>query len=176
MDKTTQAEEWKDVPGYEGFYQVSNIGRVRSVDHYVKHFRGDKLRKGKIKEFSITHDGYYRVGLSKYSKQKHVTVHRLVALAFIAKPESKDFVNHKDGIKTNNHVSNLEWCTSGENTRHFHEVLGGPTRKICKPVKCIEDNLTFQSIGDAAKYYKVVKTTITNWANKKGAYKTIIYL
>lgn len=165
-------EIWKDLPGHEGCYQVSNIGRVRSMDYYINGPKGKRLKKGKIKEFSMTKDGYCRVGIWSKRKQKHITVHRLVALTFIPNPDNKKCVNHIDGDKTNNNVTNLEWCTADENIQHYYHILGGKsftkgrnkplspaendrTRKDRKPVKCIEDNLTFSSIADAARYYNI---------------------
>lgn len=170
-------EIWKPVPGYEGFYEVSSIGRVRSVDHYVNSGNGRKLRKGRVLSQSISIHGYYFVHLSKINKQKSPTVHRLVALAFHPNPENKICVNHKDGVRTNNHISNLEWCTHKENTRHLFDVLGGYThteeakyiiseklkeskKKYSKPVTCIEDNLTFPSLSSAALYYDITPAAV----------------
>lgn len=104
-------EIWKDIEGYEGYYQVSNLGRVRSVERIVN---GLKL-KGKI--LSCGHDtkGYLFVNLSKENKPKTLSVHRLVAQAFIPKIDGKDYVDHIDGSRDNNNVCNLRWCTHKEN-------------------------------------------------------------
>lgn len=99
-------EVWLPVPEYEG-YQVSNFGRVKSF----------KSKMPRIIKPDIGR-GYLRVSLSKDDKKKHLSVHRLVALAFIPNSEEKTTVNHKDGIKFNCHVSNLEWATSSENRQH----------------------------------------------------------
>lgn len=115
-------ESWKDIKGYEGLYQVSNLGRVRSLDRY-KTSRGRygiiKARiKGMLLKPGLNHDGYYTVGLSKNGKSKTLRVHRIVAETFIENKENKMQVNHIDGNKLNNNINNLEWCTCKENIRH----------------------------------------------------------
>jgi hypothetical protein len=102
-------EIWKNVNGYNGLYQVSNLGRVKSLLKY-----GEE----KILSSGLSSSGYYSVVLYKNKKRRTHNIHRLVIEAFISNPENKKAVNHKDGIKKNNHLSNLEWCTFSENTRH----------------------------------------------------------
>jgi len=115
-------EIWKDIDGYEGYYQVSNMGRVRSVDRVVEHNKGGYCQlKGRLLKLYTTKKGYDRVNLNKNGKIKFFLVHRLVTQAFIPNPESKPQVNHIDGVKTNNNVSNLEWCTPSENIKHSFE-------------------------------------------------------
>lgn len=99
-------EVWKPIPNYEGFYEVSNIGRVRSLYRYKK-----------ILHPSDT-NGYRTVELWKGKKRKRIGVHRLVAMAFIDNPDNKPFVNHKDETRDNNSVDNLEWATHLENCRY----------------------------------------------------------
>lgn len=105
------AEIWKDVNGYEGLYQVSNLGRVKSLENRSNHKKEMIMRFAKIK-------GYNKVTLSKNSESKSYPVHRLVATAFIENPDNKPHVNHIDGDKTNNNADNLEWVTDSENIRH----------------------------------------------------------
>lgn len=112
-------EVWKDILGYEGLYQVSNQGRVRSLDHIVKTKRNkDMLIKGKVKTISIGKGGYCVVSLQHKDSKKLFQVHRLVAQSFISNIQNKPEVNHIDGDKTNNCIDNLEWVTSSENIQH----------------------------------------------------------
>lgn len=112
-------EIWKDIPGYECLYQVSNLGSVRSLDRTVKKAgQPDAYLKGReIKQFT-DHKGYRVVTLSKDCKLKQIKVHRLVLMAFIPNPDNLPQVNHKDGNKKNNCVENLEWCTNDYNSNH----------------------------------------------------------
>jgi DNA-binding XRE family transcriptional regulator len=102
-------EIWKDVPGYEGRYQVSNLGRVKSLNY-------NQTGKERIMKEVGNSSTYLRVGLCKYGKVKTNKIHRLVMLAFVG--ESDLQVNHKNGIKTDNRLKNLEYCTQLENIRH----------------------------------------------------------
>lgn len=103
-------EIWKDIKGYEGLYQISNLGEVRSLFRYKK-----KLKPCK------NNIGYEYVNLYKNNKMKRITIHKLVAENFIIKPILE--INHKDGDKTNNCVNNLEWVTRKENVIHRFKVL-----------------------------------------------------
>lgn len=112
------SEMWLPVIGYESLYEVSSFGRVRSIDRQVNAMNSSKrVSKGKYLKQSLNGRGYFQVGLSN-GKSRSVVVHRLVATAFLCKSSKSDTVNHKDGIKTNNNINNLEWCTYGENNRH----------------------------------------------------------
>lgn len=107
-------EIWKDIDGYEGLYQVSNLGRIKSLQRYVwrgNGIGGNSIVKEKIKKKDITNLGYERTTLSKDNIDKHYSVHRLVAQAFIPNPDNLPVINHKDENPSNNHVDNLEWCT-----------------------------------------------------------------
>lgn len=110
-------EEWKDIEGYEGFYQVSNKGRVKSLPRTVKK-RGIVELKGRILRPKIDKEGYLLVGLHKDGKQKFMSVHRLVARAFILNQNNYPQVNHIDEDKSNNYVFNLEWCTNKYNVNY----------------------------------------------------------
>lgn len=112
-------EVWKDVLGYEGLYQVSNLGRVKSLfrevhykDGRIGHFPEMILRQG------TNHKGYKVVYLSKSSSKKTALVHRLVAKAFIPNPNSLPQINHKDEDKVNNTADNLEWCNAKYNNNY----------------------------------------------------------
>ena len=105
-------EKWKDIRGFEGFYKISNKGRVKS-------FHGKKPIIRKLNN-SI---GYRVLYLTKKPSIRELwSVHRLVAIHFIANPENKPEVNHIDGVRSNNNVNNLEWCTSSENCTHAYEI------------------------------------------------------
>ena len=109
-------EEWKSIPGYEGLYEVSNLGRVRSLDRYVKTcYEAYKLHKGKILSPAKDKNGYLKVHLCYNGKHNIIRVHRLVAQAFLLNPDNLPEVNHKDEDKTNNSVDNLEWCDRSYN-------------------------------------------------------------
>lgn len=105
-------EVWKDIPGYEGMYQISNLGRVKSLGSTIR--EGWNLKE-KILKLTKEPKGYLKVGLRKNGKIKTVRVHRLVAESFVANPENLPEVNHKDENKENNLADNLEWCTTKYN-------------------------------------------------------------
>ena len=117
MGKT---EEWKDVKGYEGFYQVSNLGNVRSITRVIKREGSDYTIKGRVLRLHLDKHGYYNANLTKDKVHRTVKVHRLVANAFIENPSNKPEVNHKDCNPKNNSVDNLEWCTHYENMEWMH--------------------------------------------------------
>ena len=108
-------EIWKDIEGYEGLYQVSNLGKVKSLNY-------NKTGKEKELRFNNNGTGYIQVGLTKNKEHKKFLVHRLVAKTFIPNIDNKTFINHIDGNKKNNDVNNLEWCTKSENQLHAYRT------------------------------------------------------
>ena len=106
-----QKEVWKDIPGYETLYQVSNFGQVKSLNYR-------RSGKERILKQGLEYQGYYRVCLRKNNKNNWFLVHRLVATAFIPNHDNLPCVNHKDENKDNNHVDNLEWCTYQYNNNY----------------------------------------------------------
>ncbi len=117
-------EEWKDIQGYEGKYQVSTLGRVKSLPKPRTTPGGHKyMTKERLRHFSVNR-GYQMVDLYDGVGAEVRLVHRLVAHAFIPNTERKPHVNHKDGDRGNNAVENLEWCTPSENEWHSYHVLG----------------------------------------------------
>ena len=117
FDVSSEKEEWRDVIGYEGLYQVSNLGRVKSLPKYSNSKGYPELRKEKILKPYIT--GKYRNYCTvRFIDKKAYKVHRLVALAFIPNPNNYPIVNHKDENAANNRADNLEWCTNAYNVKY----------------------------------------------------------
>jgi len=123
------AEEWKDIEGYEGIYKISNLGEVKSLERKSAFNRNGKsffrTYHEKILKPALsgsTSDKYLVVCLCKNKRSHTNKIHRLIAKAFILNPENKRCVNHIDGNKTNNHISNLEWCTHSENMKHAYKI------------------------------------------------------
>lgn len=114
-------EIWKDVPGYEGLYRVSNLGNVRSLSRTIKTRKGKQHHKGKILTLSKNRRGYVQVPLSRKGKRVLLYVHRLVMQAFHG--DSEMVVNHKDGDKSNNRLANLEYTTQKDNIAHATNEL-----------------------------------------------------
>ena len=114
---SNENEIWKDVAGFEGLYQVSNFGNVRSVTRLITRSDGKTyLKKGKRLKSFVTNKGYEYVMLNDFNSKQHLkTVHRLVAQAFVDNPDNLAVVNHKDENKLNNAAANLEWCTQSYN-------------------------------------------------------------
>ena len=123
LKKLEKTEFWKDIEGYEGLYQISSFGRVKSLSN-------DKARKEKIKIPESTRGGYKLVNLWKNGEQKGFLVHRLVASAFLPNPNNYPCINHKDENKSNNCLENLEWCTVKYNINY-----GTRTEKCSKKVE-----------------------------------------
>ena len=121
-------EYWKPVADYEGLYEVSNWGRARSLDRWVKGRNGSvRLCKGRILKLKTNNQGYLLVTLCKNGKGKTFTVHRLVAEAFLPNTDNLPEVNHKDENKLNNNVDNLEWCN-----RKFNINYGTRIERVAK--------------------------------------------
>lgn len=120
-----EGERWKIIPGYEGYYEISSHGRVKALRRTVDCEDGDvRTYREKILCQAAHYGGPYLFSaLSKGGKRKQISIARTVASAFIGKPGKGQCVNHKNGIKTDNHATNLEWTTSSENSVHSHRVL-----------------------------------------------------
>ena len=171
-------EKWKDIDGFFGYYQVSNLGRVKSLCRKVPHSQakcGYIVRNEKIKNPKTNSDGYKVVCLQMCGTKRYVSVHRLVAEAFIPNPNKYSEINHKDYDRTNNCVNNLEWITHIDNVRHSSNIgrysvckIGNKNGKS-KTVDLYKDNIlvkSFSCIKDCAKWIK-------NKHNLKGSIKAI---
>lgn len=157
-------EIWKDIKGFEGYYKISNIGRVKKLKRASERGRLTET----IKKLTIDANGYYMVGLHKEPIHKTFRVHRLIAIAFISNPENKREINHINGIKLDNSIKNLEWVTCMENITHAikiglisqngeNSVRSKLTEKEVLDIRSIK-NMSHEKIS---KLYGVVKTTIT---------------
>lgn len=154
-------EIWKDIQGYEGLYQVSNLGRIKSIPHLIKANKdgGKRITEGKILSQNKGWHNYMWVALCKEGKTKTFSVHRLVAIAFIKNLNNYPAVNHKDGNKSNNNESNLEWVSNSEN--QLHASKNGLFKRT-KRVKCIETGIIYFSSGEAQRQLQINGRTIRN--------------
>ena len=160
MDK----EIWKDIAGYEGLYQVSNFGRIKTVAHWQTYSNGDRhFYKERIRVPGVGPTGYLFIRLG--SKGREAGVHRFVAEAFIPKVPGKNDVNHIDGNKSNNRVDNLEWVDRKENMRHCREVLKKDSGKAKVPVLCVETGETFESLTVASLATGICKSDLSQVIN-----------
>lgn len=161
-------EIWKDIKGYEGWYQVSNQGRVRSLDRtvYFKDGKRSRTYKGKILKYKY-HHGYQMVNLLKNKEINTVYVHKLVINAFIPKVEGKTWTNHKNGIKSDNRVENLEWCTPSEEEKDKNNVSDLVTYldSTKKRVVALKDNKVIK-ISDCSR-------DMAEWFISTGIFKNV---
>ena len=147
----TSCEVWRDIPGYEGKYQASSLGRIRSLDRVVKRRNWSSFRlPGRVLKPRLSHKGYLLVGLCTEARTKNYSVHRLVARAFIPNPKGKPEINHRNGDKTDNRVENLEWVTTAENVRHSITVLGHTRSTPTYAVVCLDTGHVYASAREAA--------------------------
>jgi len=168
----TNEEQWLPVQGYEGLYEVSNMGRIRN-------------RYGRIlKQEDKTGSEYKRVHLCKSNRAKHHSVHRLVAIAFVPNESGGEVVNHLDHNKANNNADNLEWCTIKENSRYSADqgMYNFPYQNLLKGRGLFKKSViatskdgteyVFESISQAAKFFGINKSHIGSCCQKKYGRKT----
>ena len=168
-------EEWRDIKGYEGLYQVSNLGRIKSINY-------NNTKSEKIRTLSKDKDGYLILELSKNGRVKNFRVHRLVAEAFIPNPNNLPEVNHKiDDYehRSDNRVENLEWCTREYNCNYGtikekqsknHANVSGSKNPRARKVRCVTTGKIFNCIKEAAEFYGIDRRSISSCC--KGRYKT----
>lgn len=148
-------EIWKEIPNYEGYFEVSTLGNFRSKDRIIKYKQsGTRNYPGKPLKVEVMQDGYSRIVLMKESIKRRYMCHRLVAETYISNPGNKPYVNHIDGNRSNNCVENLEWCTQSENERHSVDVLGKSMKGKTTPklVRCIENDTIYKSMSEAVRF------------------------
>lgn len=144
-------ESWEDVVGYKGYYKVSSLGRVKSLDRTITNIRGVKrFIKGKLLKQSVNELGYLRVGLSRDCKMYTKYVHRVVSEAFIKNPRAKSYVNHKNSDRKDNRRVNLEWCTASENV--LHSYTHGSSKRAENHPKAVLSNVEVLEIDLLLKY------------------------
>ena len=162
-------EEWKNVEGYEDIYEVSDFGRVRTACGKTTEssLHGTRLWKQRVLKQKTDKNGYKRVSLWKDKSDSTFLVHRLVAIAFLEKPEGKDCINHIDGNPSNNYLENLEWCDHTENLIHAFET---GLNKNPDPIILFNTNtgktIHFRSKSEASQYLGRSKGYISAVLNK----------
>lgn len=169
-------EEWRDVVGYEGLYQVSNLGRVKGVARKVNRNGHMVSVPERLLNQNDNTNGYLRVSLSKGNHTKQAFVHRLVAEAFVDNPKGCKYIDHLDNDRHNNHVDNLAWCTQSENIAASYargqrkyvpmseEARARVTKKIAKPV-VRSDGKIYPSVTSAAKDLGVTMAMVSHVLN-----------
>jgi hypothetical protein len=160
-------EKWVPVKGYEGLYEISDYGRLKGLEKAGGHHN---IKEGGILSPAKTKKGYYRTSLSKNDVSKTFLISRLVAIHFIPNPDNKPYVNHINGIKTDNRAINLEWCTPKENV--YHAVSKGLWKPNIGAVngrsKLVLDDETgvyYEYAGEAAIAKSLNPNTLRNMLN-----------
>ena len=175
-------EIWKDIKGYEGLYQVSNLGRVKSLERTVRGCSNStRVLNEKILKPQLKKNGYYYVSLWYDRKEYSETVHRLVAMAFLPNPDNLPFINHKSEIRTQNNVENLEWCSVQYNSVYGHarekqqmalinnEKMSIPVLQFSKSGVLINE---YPSMMEAERQTGVLSANISNCCVGRARVKT----
>lgn len=144
-------EEWRPIPGYEGYYEACTDGRIRSVDRTQIGRWGPVFHPSYLMTPNNVHNGYQQVKFSVEGVKSQQLVHRLVAQTFIPNPQNLPQINHKDGNPSNNRVENLEWCTVSENALHRCRTLGKRVGRPYKRVVCLDTGTVYESSHHAAR-------------------------
>lgn len=161
-------EQWKNIKGYEGRYQISNLGRVRSLPRIVSFGTQSRKIKGCIRKLKAKKNGYLFIQLNRDKKEHDYHIHRLVAESFVKGYFKGADVNHKDGNRQNNVYTNLEWCTRSQNILHSLRVLGAKRRH--RSVVSISASGTikkYKSIAEAARITGISNSSIGDCARHR---------
>jgi hypothetical protein len=156
-----EQEVWKDINGYEGLYQISNLGRVKSLDREKWNGKGFELLKEKIIKPFIDKKSYLGIGLSKNGKKKNYRLHRLIAEHFITNPENKPTIDHIDRNISNNSLDNLRWATDKE------QCDNKKIRKDASIILDINTGVYYYSLNDAAFFNDIKKSTLLQYLTNK---------
>lgn len=172
-----EKEIWKDIKGYEGLYQVSNLGRVKSLEKTVPHPKAksgywtlpEKLMKPnwnkKVKYFYVT--------LSKEDHKKLLSVHRLVAAAFCEHPEGKDQVDHINGDRKDNRASNLRWCTGKENSNNPSTAWKGPLNRVIPSGSSHTSAIAVRNKGTQEVFGSIVEAAVAYGVSRKAISQSV---
>lgn len=184
-------EIWKNIKNYEGYYQASNLGRIRSIDRIINEKNGKKrMQKGRLLKFSINKKGYFVSAFSKNGNVKSIRVHRIIAETFIMNNKPNLEVNHIDENKLNNEVGNLEWITHIDNIRHGSGIKRSSISRIGKAnswgektgTSKLSEKMVINIFKDKRKYLEISKeynigiAQISRIKNKKNWIRTLKYL
>lgn len=162
-------EIWKDIKNYEGFYQVSNLGRVKRVEH--KRYDRNQILKERIVKITIPkNDDYPYLSLCKNGIYTRKNIHRLLAMAFIPNPNNYPAINHIDGNKKNNDLSNLEWCSYSHNNSEAYRIglNKGTSKRVCQYDRQGKLLKVWESTRKAEKELKISNSKISKVCLGKG--------
>lgn len=164
-------EIWKPIPEYEGYYEASTMGRIRSVDREIAHKRyPGKLvkRKSRVLKVSTLTNGYKAICLHKYGKKSRYKLHRIIAMTFLPNPEHLPHVDHINGLRYDNRPENLRWCTTQQNIE-WRDKKFKPGDRPRKNILCKETRMVFRTSYQAADWVATNNlTNSTNWKTVAG--------